>query len=97
MLFKDSFFQTEEIKKWFAIENIKPNILLQTKQLSTMLSIISNNIAVGFGFRELIDTSNGIVFVPMSNPIFVDIGLAWKKDAYFSSSMKKLKDYVKKH
>ncbi len=97
VLFEDSFFQTEEIKKWFEIENIKPNILLQTKQLSTLLSIISNNIAAGFVFRELIDTSRGIVLVPMSDPMFVDVGLAWKKDAYLSSSMKKLQEYIKKY
>lgn len=96
VLFENSFFQTEEIKKWFEVENIKPDILLQTKQLSTMQSIISNNIAAGFMFRELIDTT-GIVPVPISNPMFVDVSLVWKKDAYMSSSMKRLREYIKKY
>ena len=95
ILFENSFFQTEEIKKWFEIKNVKPNILLQTKQLSTMLSIISHNIASGFMFRELIETNREIVSVPVENPMFVEIGLVWKKDGYVSSSMKKFREYIK--
>ena len=97
VLFENSFFQTEEIKKWFEVENVKPNILLQTKQLSTMLSMISHNNAAGFMFRELIDTSNDIVPVSLTNPMFVDVSLVWKKDAYLSGSMKKFKEYIKKY
>ena len=97
VLFENSFFQSEEIKMWFEVKNIKPNILLQTKQLSTMLSMISHDIAAGFMFRELIDTSHEIVPVPLSEPMFVDVSLVWKKDAYLSSSMKRLREYIKKY
>ncbi len=95
VLFEDTFFQTEEIKKWFKMQNIKPNILLQTKQLSTMRSIISGNIAAGFMFKEMLETNGDIVSVPVDNPMFVEVGLVWKKDTYFSGSMKKFREYIK--
>ena len=54
VLFKDSFFQTEEIKKHFAEALVTPDIILQTQQLSTLQNIIRNDLAAGFMFRDLI-------------------------------------------
>ena len=66
----------KEIKKWFARGDVKPNILLQTAQLSTMLSIISNQIAAGFMFRKLIEKNTPSYVEPdhrltNSSPLFV--------------------------
>ncbi len=97
VLFQNSFFQTEEIKKWFACEKIPPNIILQTNQLSTMLSMISKNVAIGFTFRELTKANQDFVAIPTENPIFVDACLVWKKDSYNFNSMEKFKKYIKKN
>lgn len=94
VLFKNSFFQTEEIKKWFDQAHITPNILMQTEQLSTVHTLISNGIAAGFMFRELTESHPNLVSVPTNKPISVDISLVWKKDAYFSGSMKKFGEYI---
>ena len=95
VLFEDSFFQTEKIKAWFEAEQITPNIILQTAQLSTILSMISNDLAVGFMFRELIDTNPTLMPIPTAEPMYANISLVWKKDAFFSNSMNKFKQYVK--
>lgn len=94
VLFKNSFFQTEEIKKWFMRENINPNIILQTEQLSTVLSLITNNIAIGFMFRSLVELNHNLIAIPTENPIVVNVSLVWKRDAYFFNSMKKLKKFA---
>lgn len=94
VLFENSFFQTEEIKKRFTSKQIAPNILLQTNQLSTMISMISNDIAVGFTFKELIGKHAGLVAVPLDEPMHVDVSLVWKTDAYFSHTMKSFKKYI---
>jgi len=59
-----------------------------------MLSIISNNIAVGFMFKQLTTNNKEISSIPMESPIYVDISLVWKKDAYSVSSMQKFKEYI---
>jgi len=94
VLFENSFFQTEEIKKWFAYENITPNIILQTKQLSTMLTMISSNVAAGFTFRELTETNKDFIAFPTENPMYADASLVWKKDSYYFSCMDKFRKYV---
>ncbi len=94
VMFEDGFFQTAEIKKWFAKEGVTPNILMQTAQLSTMLSIISSNTAVGFMFKKLIEKNPEIVPISMYPDVFVDISLVWKKDKYIFSSMRRFKDFL---
>lgn len=95
VLFKDSFFQTEEIKKRFASALVKPNIILQTNQLSTLQNLIRNDIAVGFMFRDLITHDPDLVSVPLDSPINISVSLAWKHGACFFSAMDTFLDYVK--
>lgn len=95
VLFENSFFQTEQIKKWFASEKISPNIILQTKQLSTMLTMISGNVAVGFALKHLIKENKSLKAIATEKPIYLDVSLVWKKDAYCFGSMDKFKRYVK--
>lgn len=93
ILFKDSFFQTEEIKKWFAFSDVEPKILMQTNQFSTMQTIISSNAAVGFLFKELVAANSQLVPIPIDEPMYVDVSLAWKKDSYVQNPMRKLISY----
>ena len=95
VLFKNGFYQTEEIKHLFSVSGVKPNILLQTEQLSTIQTVISGNVAAGFLFRQLIDKEPELVAVPTDPPIYVDVSLIWRRDAYMFSSMKSFKDYIK--
>ncbi len=97
VIFKDSFYHTEEVRKWFSDSKVKPNIILQTAQLSTIQSLVSNNIAAGFMFRPLIDEKKGFRAISASPVMDIDISLVWKKDSYFFSSMKKFLEYVEGH
>jgi DNA-binding transcriptional LysR family regulator len=88
VLFKNSFFQTEEIKKRFAQEQVEPWILLQTAQLSTVETMIESNAAVGFLFKPLIEKNGGIAPVSLEPPLHVSVSLVLKKDMYLSDSMR---------
>lgn len=94
VLFENSFFQTEKIKKWFAFEKIDPNIIMQTKQLSTMLTMISQNVAVGFAFREIAQINKSLVAIPCLTPMTADVCLVWNKNSYNFNSMEKFKNYI---
>ena len=94
VLFKDSFYHTEEARKWFAAAEVKPDIIMQTAQLSTIRSMILNNVAAGFMFRTLVDEEEGFRPISASPGMEMNISLVWKKDSYFFASMKKFRDYV---
>ena len=97
VMFKDSFFQTRKIKQWFEESGVAPNILLQTEQLSTMLSMIRNRVAAGFVFRTLAENDPDLVLVPTEVPMYVNISLVWKKDSHIFSGMQKFRKYADQH
>ena len=95
VLFKDNFFQTNEIKKWFARAGVEPQILLQTDQLSTLQKIIVGGVAVGFMFKELISTNDDIQAISLSEPIPVRVSLVWKANVPVFTAMKRFMEYIK--
>lgn len=96
VLFKDSFYHTEEVRKWFRDGNVRPGIVLQTAQLSTIQSMVSSNVAVGFMFRPLVDEKKGFRAISAEPKLKINISLAWKKDSYFFNAMKKFREYVER-
>ncbi len=96
VLFENSFFQTEKIKKWFADAEITPNIVFQTKQLSTMLAMISENVVTGFTFRQIAETSDAFAAIPTKEPIFAEVSLVWKKESYRMKSMENFRSFLSK-
>ena len=95
VLFSDTFFQTKTIKKWFAQEGIEPNISIQTEQLSTAQNMIENDIAIGFMFKNLAQKNSYMATASLDPPIFVDISVLRKKDAYTLDGIKKIERYFK--
>lgn len=95
VLFKDNFFQTNEIKKWFKQGGVEPEILLQTDQLSTLQKLITSGVATGFMFRELISGNPEIEAIPLVDPIPVRVSLVWKANVPIFSAMKKFMSYMK--
>lgn len=78
VLFKESFFQTERILDAFGREGVKPNILLQTSQLSTVRRLVAQNLAAGFLFRQLAGPAAEMVSVPLDPPMKAQVSLVWR-------------------
>jgi len=95
VLFENTFFQSQRIMEWFGNEKVAPHILLQTEQLSTVISMIANSNAVGFIFRKLIDAHRDLIAIPTEKPMNTNVSLVWKSTSRFTYAMKKFADYIK--
>ena len=73
--FKEGFFQTHEIKSRFTKGGESPKILMETDQLSTMLSPMESGTAVGCLFEKLIEKESGVRAIRLEPKISVRIGL----------------------
>ncbi len=96
VLFKNSFFQTEQIKRWFSLSQTQPKILLQTDQLSTLTNIIESGQAVGFMFKQLIKDNSSLIALPLKTAMNIKTSIVWKANEQPSFTMKAFIDYVKK-
>lgn len=95
VLFKNSFFQTERIMNRFSGLSIKPNVLLDTAQLSVVQNMIASKMAVGFMFEFLTGTTPDLVGIPLDPPMTTQVSLVWKKSSYISADMKNLMEFMK--
>lgn len=95
VLFKNSFFQTERIMNRFSGLSIKPNVLLDTAQLSVVQNMIASKMAVGFMFEFLTGATSELVGIPLDPPMTTQVSLVWKKSSYISADMKNLMEFMK--
>lgn len=66
--------------------NVKPNIVLESNQIETIKGLVSTNVGMTFLLDFVVKDTPNIKILPLKDPIFVDIGLAWKKDRYISKA-----------
>ncbi len=94
VLFKNSFFQTERILNWFTQNDFEPDVFLNAAQVSTVMNVIKNNLAVGFVFDFLIDSFSEVVGIPLEPPMYTNVSLVWKKDKHLNANILKFIEYV---
>ncbi|MBQ8174043.1 MAG: LysR family transcriptional regulator [Clostridia bacterium] len=95
VLFKNSFHQTERIRRWFAGGAVEPRILFQTDQLSTLVSMIESGQTVGFMFRELIKEETPLCALSMKDFEIIKVSLLQKADRVPFRAMKSFLEYAK--
>ncbi len=97
VLFEDGFFQTSLVKTWFAKKEVEPFVLLQTKQLSTMLSALSGGMAAGFCFSPLVQKRSDLVALSVKEPLWCRVSLVRRCKSELSEPMKDLSRFVMDH
>ena len=86
-LFKNSFFQTERILERYKQCGITPKILHDTVQVSTVQSVVSRGLAVGFVFEFLLKSTPDLVGIALDPPMNTKVSLVWKQSEYLSGNM----------
>lgn len=96
VLFENNFLQTELIISWLQKEQVAPNILLQTQQLSTMLRMLESGAALGFLFRELIDAHPTLSVID-TQALLLPVSLARLQTGHRTHAMDAFTRYVKEN
>lgn len=94
MLKEGSFLRHLVLQKLKAA-SITPNIVLESNQIETIKGLVSSGVGIAYLLDFIVEGTPGIKSLPMSEPIFVDVGLAWKKDRYISKAAQSFIDFCK--
>ena len=94
MLKEGSFLRHLVLQKLKAA-SITPNIVLESNQIETIKGLVSSGVGIAYLLDFIVEGTPGIKAMPMSEPIFVDVGLAWKKDRYISKAAQSFIDFCK--
>ena len=93
IMLKEGSYLRELIHQKMSADNITPNIMLESNQVITIKGLVSNGVGIAFLLDFVAENSPGIRALPLEDPVFVDIGLAWKKDRYVSKAAQSFIDF----
>jgi DNA-binding transcriptional LysR family regulator len=88
ILFKSNFFQRHLILDRCQQAGIEPNIVFNSSQIETVKSLVTHGVGISFLMEMALAGLNGIVGITLDPPLYVNIGLAWKKGRQLSASAK---------
>lgn len=74
---------------------ISPRTVLESGQIVTIKGLVAHQVGIAFLPDFICENSANIKAVPFHDPIFVDIGLAWKKERYVSKAAQAFIDFCK--
>lgn len=94
ILFKEGAYNRkiilEECKKYSFV----PNIILSSDQIETMKGLVEKGVGICFLIEEIARKGSNYKPIPLSNPLYLDFGLAWKKEKYLSLAAQAFIDFI---
>lgn len=95
IMFKEGSFLRKITLQQIELNRIAPKIVLESNQVVTIKGLVARNVGIAFLLDTVMDETPGIKALPLANPIYVDVGLAWKKDRYVSKAAQSFIEFCK--
>ncbi|MGI9276792.1 MAG: LysR family transcriptional regulator [Endozoicomonas sp.] len=96
VLFKPGYFHREHIDEICQRHRLSPKLAFETNLLPLILKIVRNNFAITALLEMVTEHEQGIVSVPFSEPVYLNIAMAWRRNGYLSLAERAFIDFVKK-
>ena len=94
IMLKQGYYHNKIVVENFKKISYQPNILLQTNQLSTIMTLIKNGIGSAFLLKAII-SDNEIVPVSLTPSLTVKIGLVWSSSKPVPEKNRRMIQYVR--
>lgn len=95
ILFKEGAYNRDLILNKCKEEyGFTPNIILSSDQIETIRSLVIKGIGISFLIEKITRKNKECVAIPLSSPLYIDFGLAWKKDKYLSKASQAFMSFI---
>ena len=94
MLKEGSFLRQTMLQK-MKEAGITPNIVLESNQVVTIMGLVANGVGNAFLLDMITHDVPGIRAIPLATSVYVDVGLAWKRDRYISRAAQSFIEFSK--
>ena len=95
IMMKEGAYLREIVQDKLKSLKIFPRIVLESSQIVTIKGLIAHGVGTAFLLDFICKDSPEIKAIPLEEPVFVDIGLAWKKERYVSKAAQAFIDFCK--
>ena len=94
IMLKEDSYHRRIILSEFDKYQFLPRIILSSNQINTIKTLVSTGMGLSFLLDVIVEKEPTIVGRPLSNPLYVDIGLAWKRERYLSLASRAFIDFI---
>ena len=95
IMMKEGAYLREVVQSKLSAMKISPRTVLESSQIVTIKGLVEHGVGIAFLLDFICKDSSDIRTIPFCEPIFVDIGLAWKKERYVSKAAQAFIDFCK--
>lgn len=88
ILFKEDTYIRQVIVDECAKLLFSPRIVFSSSQIGTVLGLVGQGMGISFFLEEIVRERTEIVSRPLSDPLSLEVGLAWNKKRYLSKTAK---------
>ncbi|MBE8955075.1 MAG: LysR family transcriptional regulator [Quinella sp. 2Q5] len=95
IMMKEGSYLRKIVQGKLSALKISPRTVLESGQIVTIKGLVAHQVGIAFLLDFICENSHDIRAIPFYEPIFVDIGLAWKRDKYVSKAAQAFIDFCK--
>ena len=95
IMMKEGAYLREVVQNKLSAFKISPRTVLESSQIVTIKGLVAHQVGIAFLLDFICQDSHDVKAIPFYEPIFVDIGLAWKKEKYVSKAAQAFIDFCK--
>ena len=93
IMMKTGSYLRQVVQNKLSALKISPRTVLESGQIVTIKGLVEHQVGIAFLLDFICENSPDIKAIPFHEPIFVDIGLAWKKEKYVSKAAQAFIDF----
>lgn len=94
IMFKEDAYNRQAVVQACEAKGFTPKILLSSSQVETHKELVAKGLGISFLIDKIAAKSKQLAARPLTEPIYLEFGLAWKKDKYLSRAAQAFIDFV---
>lgn len=95
IMLKEDTYHRQIILEKCAQEGFIPEIILSSSQIETIRALVASGLGISFLIDSIAKKKKDLISIPLSDPINIQIALAWKKDKYLSKASQAFIEFIK--
>ena len=94
VMFKEGYFHRKIVDRLAKQCGQEPNIGFETNLIPLIKSIVKQGFGVSTLMEMVIQPEDQLVTRPFSDPVWLDLSIAWRRDGYLSKANRAFRDFV---
>ncbi len=93
---KEDSYQYNLTLTQFRLRGLEPNIILSSSQVQTIKALVAQNLGVAILMDLVVRNDPTLVNIPLTEPVLIDIGVAWKKGSCLSTAAQAFINFIER-